>query len=109
VRAYEAWSTRVKSTRVNGKALINAALTNALKNTVPRFRGIRRVLLFIEGCIAGILDLGARRGRTARAAEEQAMKEPAQTTLLYTEIQELGDEPGGAAVELSGNGPKLTY
>jgi len=37
------------------------------------------------------------------------LKEPAQTTLLYTKIQELGDELGGAAVELSRKGPKLTY
>ena len=109
VRAYTAWSTRVASTGVNGKALINAALTNALKNTVARVEGILRVLVFIDGCIPGILGPGPCGGRTARAAQELALKEPAQTTLLHTKIQELGDELGGAAVELSRKGPKLTY
>jgi len=37
------------------------------------------------------------------------LKEPAQTTLLYTKIQELGDELGGGAVDLARKGPKLTY
>jgi len=109
VRAYTAWSTRVASTGVNAKALINAALTNALKNTVARVEGILRVLVFIDGFIPGILGPGPCGGRTARAAQELALKEPAQTTLLYTKIQELGDELGGGAVDLARKGPKLTY
>ena len=107
VPPYKTWATKVASTGVKGKALLNAALTKALNKTIARVQGIRRVLVFIDGYIPGILGPWPRAGRTAGAAQQLPLKEPTQTTLLYTQIQELGDELGGAAVELSRKGPKI--